>query len=199
VAAGTLQILAFIGAPASGKTVAATVAKDLGIPVITMGDVIREELQRRMLPVTDENAGRIANEFRANEGLDAIAKWCIPRIHDLMMSMGNDAETKLIVVDGIRGIAEVEAFKHAFGANFVLVLIDAPLSLRYTRIKNRGRGDDSLAFEEFQAREARENRWGMGEAMKQVDHVVRNEGSLRAFKEQIKELLQLLQNPMHTF
>jgi dephospho-CoA kinase len=196
VAAGTLQILAFIGAPASGKTVAASIAKDLGIPVITMGDVIREELQRRTLPVTDENAGRVANELRANEGLDAIAKRCFPRIHDLMVSGGNEAENKLIVVDGIRGVAEVEAFKRAFGANFVLVLIDAPLSLRYTRIKNRGRGDDSLALEEFQAREARENRWGMGEAMQQADRVVRNEGSLRAFKEQIMELLQ---NPVRIF
>jgi len=195
VVAGTLQILAFIGAPASGKTVAATVAKDLNIPVITMGDVIRAELQSRMLPVTDENAGRIANELRANEGLDAIAKRCIPRIHDLLVSGMTEAEHKLIVVDGIRGVPEVEAFKRAFGTNFVLVLIDAPLSLRYTRIKNRGRGDDSLALAEFQAREARENRWGMGEAMKQADLVLRNEGSLRAFKEQIKALLQ---NPRHT-
>ena len=196
MAAGTLQILAFIGAPASGKTVAATVAKDLGIPVITMGDVIREELQRRNLPVTDEHAGSIANEFRANEGLDAIAKRCIPRIYDLIVSAGNDVETKFIVVDGIRGVAEVEAFKREFEANFVLVLIDAPLTLRYTRIKNRGRGDDVLSLAEFRAREARENRWGMGEAMKQADYVVRNEGSLRAFKEQIQELLQ---NPVRIF
>ncbi|MBN1454818.1 MAG: flagellar hook-basal body complex protein FliE [Methanomicrobia archaeon] len=196
MAAGTLQILAFIGAPASGKTVAATVAKDLGIPVITMGDVIRDELQRRTLPVTDENAGSIANELRANEGLDAIAKRCFPRIHDLMVRGGTEAEHKLIVVDGIRGSAEVEAFKREFGQNFALVLIDAPLSLRYTRIKNRGRGDDLLSLAEFKTREARENRWGMGEAMKQADYVVRNEGSLRAFKERIKALLQ---NPVRTF
>ncbi|MGC9444453.1 MAG: AAA family ATPase [Candidatus Methanospirareceae archaeon] len=192
MAAGTLQILAFIGAPASGKTVAATVARDLGIPIVTMGDVIRAELQRRYLPISDEHAGSIANELRANEGLDAIAKRCFPRIHDLMVRGGNELEANLIVVDGIRGSAEVEAFKREFGANFVLVLIDAPLLLRYTRIKNRGRGDDSLSLEEFKAREARENRWGMGEAMQQADRVVRNEGSLRTFKERIKELLQNL-------
>ena len=190
MAAGTLQILAFVGAPASGKTVAATVAKDLGIPIITMGDVIREELQRRNLPVTDEHAGRVANELRASEGLDAIAKRCIPRIHDLLEERGDEAEPKLMVVDGIRGVAEVEAFKRAFGSKFVLVLIEAPLSLRYSRIKNRGRGDDSLALEEFQAREARENRWGMARAMKQADCIIRNEGSLRVFKEQIQELLR---------
>ncbi len=185
MADGTLQILAFVGAPASGKSVAATVAKDLGIPVITMGDVIREELRRRHLPVTDENAGRVANEFRANEGLDAIAKRCLPRIQDVSVSGGNE----VVVVDGIRGVAEVEAFKREFGANFVLVRVDAPFSLRYARIKNRGRGDDSLAIDEFKAREERENRWGMAEAMKQADRAVRNESSLRAFKEQIKALL----------
>ena len=51
-----MKIIAFVGAPASGKTEAANVARELGIPVISMGDVIREELRRRGLPLTDENA-----------------------------------------------------------------------------------------------------------------------------------------------
>ncbi|HEX59524.1 MAG TPA: hypothetical protein ENF26_05205, partial [Methanomicrobia archaeon] len=50
-----MKIIAFVGAPASGKTEAANVARELGIPVISMGDVIREELRRRGLPLTDEN------------------------------------------------------------------------------------------------------------------------------------------------
>lgn len=188
MAEGETQVLAFVGAPAAGKTEAASVAMEMGIPVITMGDVIRGELRRRGLPLSDENAGRIANELRAREGMDAIAKRCIPLIKGIKDVEEKKAK-KVIVIDGIRGIAEVETFKKEFGTDFVLVRIDAPLILRYERIKTRGRGDDLLSIEEFKEREERENRWGMGEAMKKADKVVENEGSLEEFKEEIKRIL----------
>jgi len=189
VADGETQVLAFVGAPAAGKTEAASVAMEMGIPVITMGDVIRAELRRRGLPLSDENAGRIANELRAREGMDAIAKWCIPLIKCIEASGERKAKRKVIVIDGIRGIAEVETFKKEFGTDFVLIRIDAPLVLRYERIKTRGRGDDLLSIEEFEEREEREKRWGMGEAMEKADKVVKNEGSVEEFKEEIKRIL----------
>ncbi len=192
MAAREIQVLvfAFVGAPAAGKTEAASVAKELGIPVITMGEVIREELRKRGLPLNDKNAGRIANELRAREGMDAIAKRCIPRIKARKKSAGKNQ--KVVVVDGVRGIAEVEAFKKEFGNDFVLVRVDAPLSLRYERIRSRGRGDDLdlLSLEEFKNREKRELGWGMEEAMKKADKIVENTASLEEFKEQIKGILR---------
>ncbi len=189
MADGETQVLAFVGAPAAGKTEAASVAVEMGIPVITMGDVIRAELRRRGLPLSDENAGRIANDLRAREGMDAIAKRCIPIIKSIKDVEEKKAKKRVIVVDGIRGIAEVETFKKEFGTDFVLVRIDAPLILRYERIKTRGRGDDLLSIEGFEKREEREVRWGTGEAMKKADKVVKNEGSLEEFKEEIKRIL----------
>ena len=182
MAARAIQVLAFVGAPAAGKTEAASVAKTLGIPIITMGDVVRAELRRRGLPLSDENAGRIASELRAQEGMDAIAKRCIPQVRAIA------GKKAVIVIDGIRGISEVETFKKEFGTDFTLVRVDAPLNLRYERIKTRGRGDDSLSIEEFKAREERENGWGMGEAMKNADKVITNTGSRELFKEQIEEI-----------
>ena len=182
MAARAIQVLAFVGAPAAGKTEAASVAKTLGIPIVTMGDVVRAELRRRGLPLSDENAGRIASELRAQEGMDAIAKRCIPQVRAIA------GKKAVIVIDGIRGISEVETFKKEFGTDFTLVRVDAPLNLRYERIKTRGRGDDSLSIEEFKAREERENGWGMGEAMKNADTVITNTGSRELFKEQIEEI-----------
>lgn len=179
-------VLAFVGAPAAGKTEAASVAKKMGIPVITMGEVIREELRKRGLPLSDENAGRVANELREREGMDAIAKRCVPLIKDLEKKK---AERKVVVIDGIRGIAEVETFKKEFGDDFVLVRVEAPLYLRYERIKSRGREDDLLSVEEFKEREERELGWGMEEAMKKASRVIKNEGSLEGFKKQIKGIL----------
>jgi len=192
VAAREVQVLvfAFVGAPAAGKTEAASVAREMGIPVITMGEVIRAELKKRGLPLSDKNAGRVANELRAREGMDAIAKRCIPLIKAQKKSAGKD-QKGIVVVDGVRGIAEVETFKKEFGNDFVLVRIDAPLSLRYERIKTRGRGDDLdlLSLDEFKNREEREIGWGMEEAMKKADKVVKNTTSLEEFREQIKGIL----------
>ena len=189
MAARAIQVLAFVGAPASGKTEAALVAKDLGIPVITMGDVIRDELKRRNLPLTDENAGRIATELRTREGPDAIAKRCIPLIEGITSESGKKEGNTIIVIDGIRGVAEVELFKKELGSDFTLVRVETPLYRRYERIKARGRADDVLRLEEFKTREAREKGWGMAEAMEKADKVIHNVGSLDAFREQINALL----------
>ncbi len=180
-----VRIIAFVGAPASGKTEAADVAREEGIPVVVMGDVIREELHRRGLPLSDENAGRVASELRAREGMDAIARRCIPKIKRALRY------SDVVVIDGIRGIAEVEALKREFGGDFLLVCIDAPLEIRYERILKRGRGDDTLSIEEFMRREARENAWGMREAMRNADIVVRNNCSLEEFRRRIKEIIDL--------
>jgi len=110
------------------------------------------------------------------------------RRRGLPLSDENAGKKAVIVIDGIRGISEVETFKKEFGTDFTLVRVDAPLNLRYERIKTRGRGDDSLSIEEFKAREERENGWGMGEAMKNADKVITNTSSRELFKEQIEEI-----------
>lgn len=191
MAEGAIQVLAFVGAPASGKTVAAAVARELGIPVITMGDVIREEVQRRGLPCTDEHLGAVANELRAKEGMDAIAQRCIPLIRALIAQALQEATKPVLVIDGIRGLAEVAAFKQAFGDHFVLVRIEAPRELRYARSRMRGRGDDTLSLTEFKAREERENQWGLEAAMEKADRVISNAGSYAAFRARIEDLLTL--------
>jgi dephospho-CoA kinase len=182
-------VFAFVGAPAAGKTEAASVAREMGIPIITMGEVIRAELKKRGLPLSDENAGRVANELRAREGMDAIAKRCVPLIKAHKKSAGKN-QKGIVVIDGVRGIAEVETFKKEFGDDFVLVRIDAPLPLRYERIKTRGRGDDLLSLDEFKNREEREIGWGMEEAMKKADKIVKNTTSLEEFREQIKRIFK---------
>ena len=183
-----IQVLAFLGAPAAGKTVAAAVAKDMGIPVITMGDVVRRELRTRGLLLSNGNAGRVADELRKIEGAAAIARRCIPVIKNINDLDARTAKKSTIVIDGIRSMDEVEAFKNEFGTDFRLVRIDAPIAIRYERIKIRARGDDILHLDDLKVREEREKRWGMEEAMQNADKVIMNQGSVEDFKEEIKEL-----------
>ncbi len=52
-----MRIIAFVGMPASGKSKAAKVARKRGIPVIVMGDSVREAVKRRGLDTSDAEIG----------------------------------------------------------------------------------------------------------------------------------------------
>ncbi|MBO8179716.1 MAG: flagellar hook-basal body complex protein FliE [Archaeoglobus sp.] len=178
-----MKVIAFVGYPLSGKSTASHVARELGLPVVVMGDVVREEALRRGLELTDENLGKVARELREKEGMDAIAKRCIPKIRELLKEHG------VVVVDGIRGVAEIERFKKAFGDDFILIAIESPLEVRFERAKMRNRSDDVSSIEDLKERDRREESWGLKEAMEIADFTVENIGSYEDFVEKIRQIL----------
>lgn len=179
-----MKIIAFVGLPLSGKTTAARVAEEMGIPVVVMGDIVREEVRKRGLELNDENAGKVASELRAKEGMDTIAKRCVPKIREKLSEHG------VVVIDGIRGIAEVEHFRKVFGEDFVLINIESPLEIRFQRSLSRKREDDISTIEELKRRDERELSWSMEEAMKAADFTVENLSDLETFREKIRDLLR---------
>lgn len=177
-----MKILAFVGLPASGKSEGSKISRDMGITVVVMGEVVREEVEKRGLLPTDENVGNVANDLRKAEGDDAIAKRCIPRI--------KEKNTNLIVVDGIRSMAEVERFKEVFSDDFKLIRTETQLEKRYHRIKKRGRSDDIYDLDELINRDKRELGWGLKEAMNSADVVLENEDTLKNFQDRVRETLE---------
>jgi len=177
-----MKIIAFVGMPAAGKSVASDVVKEQKIDVVNMGDVIRDEVKARGLEPTDANTGGVANDLRDREGMDAVAKRCVPKIE----ALGKE----LVVVDGVRGIAEVIFFKDHFGEDFTLVFIDAPLEMRFERVSSRGRSDDMTDIEALKIRDERELGWGLAEAIKVANITVENTSTIDEFKEDIKTILE---------
>ncbi|VUT27852.1 MAG: hypothetical protein SYNGOMJ08_00404 [Candidatus Syntrophoarchaeum sp. GoM_oil] len=175
-----MKVVAWVGYPACGKSTASQVARSMGIPVIVMGDIIREEVQRRGLEPNDADTGAVADDLRKSEGMDAIAKRSIPRI----IKEKNGA-----VVDGVRGIAEVIRFKERFKNDFILVTIFSPFNLRFERMCSRGRDDDGLTRDEFRLRDEREERWGLCDALEASDITIKNDGDLDVFSKKIREIL----------
>lgn len=175
-----MRIIGIVGLPGSGKSEAASVARELDIPVVTMGDVIRAECRDRGLDPA-EHHGEIATALREEGGPAAIAERSLPLIREALQD--ND----VVVVDGIRSDAEVERFEAAFGDDFTLVCIDAPFEVRVERIEARSR--DDVAAESLRERDERELGFGMDGAMERADVVVSNTGTLDAFHDRIRELL----------
>ncbi len=178
-----MQVIGTVGLPGSGKSEAAGVARDLGTPVVTMGDVIRQECRDRGLdPATHH--GEIAQTLREENGPGAVAQRSLPVVRERL----GEAET--VLVDGIRSGTEVDIFEDAFGGEFVLVCVEAPDEARARRLDLRGRDAGAEAGGESLAeRDERELGFGMDEAMERADVTVDNDGSLQAFHDRVRRLL----------
>src|SRR6056297_3307911 len=179
-----MTVIGVVGLPGSGKSEAAEVAADMGVPVVAMGDVIRAECRERGLdPATDH--GTVAKALREENGPGAIAERSLPVIE----AEREDGDT--VLVDGIRSDVEVEAFREAFGESFVLVEITAPFETRAERLDLRGRDASAdEGGESLEDRDERELGFGMGEAMAMADVTVANTDSLSAFRRRVRTLLE---------
>jgi dephospho-CoA kinase len=176
-----MRVIGTVGMPGSGKGEFATVARERGVPVVTMGDVIRRECRDRGLDPADHH-GEIAQALREENGPAAIAERSLPLIREEL-----DAHDT-VVVDGLRSGVELDAFREAFGERFTLVAIEAPAEVRAERIDARGR--DNTATETLRERDERELGFGMGEAIERADLRIDNSGTLEAFRARAVEVLE---------
>lgn len=176
-----MKVIAFVGMPASGKSEAASIIINSNALGINMGDIVREEIKKQGVEPTDSNLGKLATDLRKKNGMDFIAKQCVEKIKN---NMANN-----IVIDGIRGIDEIEYFKKSLADDFTLIFINTPLKLRFERIQKRKRSDDTMkTIEDLCTRDNREIGWGLDKAMDIADIVIENTASLDELKQKMQKL-----------
>lgn len=178
-------VVGIAGMPGSGKGVFRRVVQRMGYPVVVMGDVIREEVKRRNLKQTPENLGKTMLSLRELYGSAAVAKQCIPKLQN--------TQSRIVVVDGIRSLAEVEEFKKHF-PSFIIVAINASPETRYRRLSQRKRSDDPSNWETFMERDQRELGIGMGDVIAAADHTLINEGTSAQLRTEIRQLMKEMLN-----
>ncbi len=175
------RVIGTVGLPGSGKGEAATVARDVGVPVVTMGDVVRDACRERGLD-PEEHHGAVATALREEDGPAAIADRTVPRVRKHVAD-----GAAVVLVDGLRSDVEVEVFRNAF--EFLLVTVHAPFAERARRLAGRGRDASDRDHEALRGREERELAFGMGDAMAMADVVVENDADLERYHRQVRTIL----------
>jgi dephospho-CoA kinase len=155
--------------PGAGKSTIAGSLREKGFYTIAMGDVIREEARRRNLDPTDINLGKLMLKLRNDLGPGAIAHLILRKINS---EDTGTSQKDNIVIDGIRGIAEVEILKSVGCVK--LLAIHASTDKRFTHLKQRARSDDPSVMEEFTSRDKRELTVGISEAIALADETLSN-------------------------
>jgi dephospho-CoA kinase len=176
------RLILITGMSGSGKTTVAEMFQKEGYSIITMGDVIRELATERGLEQTPQVLGSLAKEMREEHGDGAVAVECVKKLQK--------TDEDLVVVDGIRSLAEVDVFKESFDA--VLVATHASPETRFKRLNERGRSDDPNDLRVFRERDMRQLGFHMGWAIGLADHMIVNEGSIEDLRNVFRDLMEKL-------
>jgi dephospho-CoA kinase len=184
-----MKVIGVTGMPGSGKSIVSRTAESMGMKVVRMGDVIRDEAHRQ-----NEDPGKVAVQLRKEYGKYVVAERCVDIIKNSEETSHTSDElqlnkSQLFLIEGIRSPWEVEIFKNNF-PNFKVIAVHSKPETRFLRLKKRMRSDDSAESEEFRKRDQRELKFGIGEVIANADYMVVNEGSLGKLKKIVRRIIK---------
>ncbi len=176
-----MNLVIITGMPGAGKGVLADTFRHAGIPVIVMGDVIRNEVERKGLDPNPANTKKVMLELRQKDGPGAVALRCIQDMKEM--------ESSTIVVEGCRSVAEIDVFDE-YSKNITIIGIHASPSARFQRLKDRARKDAPPDWNIFRERDLREISVGLGGVIALSDIMIVNESSIEEMQEKSKETVK---------
>ena|SRR3989344_2747228 len=139
------MIIGIVGQNGSGKDTVAEYLQSKGFNHISISNGLREEAARRGIEPTKDNLITLGNQLRNEYGNFILAKIALDKTE-----AGKD-----YVVTSIRNPGEIEELKKS--GSFTLLNVEAPLNLRFERMRTRNRQGDPLSYEQFLEIERREN------------------------------------------
>ena len=178
-------VVAVCGMPGSGKGEFAGVLAEAGVPIVSMGDMIRAEVRTRGLVEEPHVFGEVAAALRAEHGEDVLAVRLCERVDELLKNHD------MVLIEGLRGTAEDAVFSARWGKAYRTVAIEADPELRFTRILRRGRSEDGDRAA-FEARNERERGWGLDRLIADASDAIHNDVELDEFQARCRLWLNAL-------
>ncbi|TKJ18608.1 MAG: dephospho-CoA kinase [Promethearchaeota archaeon Loki_b32] len=173
-----MKVLTIVGYPGSGKTTAIESIEDLGV-VVSMGDVVRNEAKKRNLEPSGATIGNIAKELREKGGPAIIAEKCVELIKEV--------NSKIIFVDGVRSLFEVNIFRRFWKFPIIAIIVDE--EQRFNRLFERGRRDDPKSFEDLKERDKREIEFGLDKVLENADYTIKNNSTIEDLKRKTRKMV----------
>jgi dephospho-CoA kinase len=181
------MIIGVIGTLGTGKgTVASYIAKKKGFKHISLSKIIRYESKKLGYGMDRTSLQKVGNLFAKRNGY--LAERALERMEK--------AGVRNAVIEGIRIVPDIKRLKKA--GKFVLIAVDAPLKLRYERIKKRKNIEDrKVSFENFKKEDKKELRgdWPgqqTGKCLKLADYKIVNDKTKKELYKKIDKILAKL-------
>ena len=179
-----LTLVAIVGMPGSGKSLAADFFRLQGIPVLRFGDQTDIGLEELGKERNEKNERWYREHIRKELGMAAMAIKIEPRIRAMM----NDQP--LITLDGLYSWEEYVYLKNKFPA-LMLLCLWSPKHVRYERLSVRF--VRPLTREEAQSRDVAEiEQLHKGGPIAMADYIIKNESDQASLHKKLERFLQTI-------
>lgn len=180
-------IIGITGPNASGKGEVIKYLLGKNFYAISLSDILREKARLYNIEPTRENLIRLGNALRKRYGCEILAKWAIKQILKV--------PSQKVVVDSIRNVSEIKAFREKFKDDFYLIYVTAPKKLRFKFMQLRKREGDPLTYKEFLEIEKRENssksyQQQINKCKKFKDFLINNNSTLESLYKKVEKVLE---------
>lgn len=178
------MIIGLTGKNGSGKGEVAKFLQDRGFAYYSLSDMLREEAAKEKIDVTRDNLIKLGNKLRGDHGPGVLAEMVFKRL---------DPE-KNYVIDSVRHPSEIKVLKRR--NDFYLACIQAPVEVRFERLKERKRENDPQTLEAFRELENKEAQsktasdQQLDQAISMADVILENNRALEELHAKVKEVLR---------
>lgn len=150
------MIIVITGLPGSGKGEVAKILKRKGYKIVEMGDQVRERMKKDGIESSGDNIRKFSIKMRKKYGKDIVARMAVRKIAQYAKSGKN------IAIVGVRDVPEIKYLRKALKKLYIVGIV-APIGIRFTRLRGRGRTDDPRSLRKFSERERMEKKgYGVG-------------------------------------
>lgn len=178
------KIVALVGLPGAGKTVASDFFKEKNFPVISFGKVINEMIEKEGKAHTEANHKKLREGLRKKYGVEAIAILNKEKITKALDT------NQVVFLDGMRSWQEYTYLKKTFpNVKVLIVCLYADKDIRYKRLSNRKErsklfGEDRDLDELIGI--------NMAPTLAYADYLVKNNHSLEDFHDKLEEVFRTI-------
>jgi len=177
------MILGITGTFASGKDAVGEYLEKKGFEHYSTGDEVFAIAQEKGIEPTRDNLRELANKLRDKYGPEYLSR----RI------MENKVKTDKVVVAGLRQPGEIKYLQKF--PDFYLIAVDAPVELRFKRMRKRARPGDPKTIDAMIEKERKEmeskskNAQKIHECMMMADYKIINDGTFEQLNKKVDAIL----------
>lgn len=170
------------GLPGSGKSLSGKYLQKLGIPVVSMGEITRDELKNAFLPCVEKNEKYIREVLRNKYGPQVYAERILGHIRNKLK------DANIVAVEGVRSPDEIDFFKKQ-DFRLIVFFIDAERPIRFKRLVKRNERPlnkiEALGRDRYEIGELSAMNIKSGS-----DYVIENEGTKQELFDKLRIIFQ---------